>query len=224
MKQLLRELAKYVNSQALEAVCWEFFCFIHFESLESGGMFNKLFNLYINKEDSMKKIKKFLVVLLLAVLAAGTVLPAGSALAQEEEPRTDWLAIYNEGEHNTAQLSELIPGVYEGFGQMAAAALGEGALTTKEKEYVALAISVAAPCDKCISSHVKNLIELGATRQEIAEVVGVNILMGGGPSSVYAARALQAYDQLVEVFGSDAESSEAAEETNEEEVSEEEAE
>jgi alkylhydroperoxidase/carboxymuconolactone decarboxylase family protein YurZ len=40
-------------------------------------------------------------------------------------------------------------------------------------------------------------VKLGATRQEIDETLGVTTYMGGGPSLMYAASAIAAYDEFL---------------------------
>ena len=52
--------------------------------------------------------------------------------------------------------------------------------------------------DGCIGFHTSAAIHHGATRDEVLETVGVAIYMGGGPSYVYGAQALEAFDQLTE--------------------------
>ncbi|MDX8406852.1 MAG: carboxymuconolactone decarboxylase family protein [Mariprofundaceae bacterium] len=89
-----------------------------------------------------------------------------------------------------------IPDVMQGFSAMAGAALEDGALSKKTKELIALAIGVAGHCKGCIGFHVKALVALGVTRQELMEVLGMAIYMGGGPSLMYAAEALQAYEEF----------------------------
>ncbi|OIO66246.1 MAG: alkylhydroperoxidase [Zetaproteobacteria bacterium CG_4_9_14_3_um_filter_49_83] len=89
-----------------------------------------------------------------------------------------------------------IPDVMKGFSAMAGAALEDGALSKKTKEMIALAIGVSGQCKGCIGFHVKALIALGVTRQELMEVLGMAIYMGGGPSLMYAAEALQAYEEF----------------------------
>jgi AhpD family alkylhydroperoxidase len=79
---------------------------------------------------------------------------------------------------------------------MARAALKDGALDKKTKELIALALSVAARCDPCIAFHTQTLAKLGATRQEVDETLGVAVYMGGGPSLMYAAHALDAFEQF----------------------------
>lgn len=86
-----------------------------------------------------------------------------------------------------------IPDTYKGFAQMHAAAFTAGTLSVKMKELIALAIAVADRCDGCIASHARGAVRTGATPEEVAETLGVTILMGGGPSTIYAPRAWEAY-------------------------------
>jgi AhpD family alkylhydroperoxidase len=94
------------------------------------------------------------------------------------------------------ELRQGIPDVTKGFSQLARAATQDGALDKKTKEFVALGIGVAVRCEGCIGFHIKTLITLGATREEILEVLGMTIYMGGGPSMMYAAEALAAFDEF----------------------------
>lgn len=96
----------------------------------------------------------------------------------------------------TKELRNLSPDTMNAFYKLSSSATAEGVLSTKVKEFIAMAISVSQKCDGCIAFHTKNLKELGASREEVAEVLGMNIYMGGGPSLMYAADALRAYDAL----------------------------
>ncbi len=89
------------------------------------------------------------------------------------------------------------PDVMKNFSGMAQAALKGGALDTKTKELIALAIGVAIRCDDCIAFHVKAAIANGATRDEIMETLGMAVYMGAGPSVMYAAHAAEAAGQLM---------------------------
>jgi AhpD family alkylhydroperoxidase len=93
-------------------------------------------------------------------------------------------------------LNGAIPETARGFGALSKAVKQDGALDYKTKEMIALGISVAVRCEPCISLHVEALIKLGAKRDEIADVLGMCIQMGGGPSMMYAAKALECYDEL----------------------------
>lgn len=87
-------------------------------------------------------------------------------------------------------------GSYQGFGALHGASLAPGALSTKEKELIALAIGIARQCSYCIGLHVQACIAAGASRAEVEETVNVSVLMGGGPSLMYGVKALEAFDQL----------------------------
>ncbi|WP_029922529.1 carboxymuconolactone decarboxylase family protein [Nevskia soli] len=97
-----------------------------------------------------------------------------------------------------AKLRAGIPDVTKGFSAMAQAATKAGALDAKTKELIALALGVAAHCDACIGFHVKALVRLGVTRAELEEALGMAVYMGGGPSLMYSADALAAFEQLSE--------------------------
>ena len=97
---------------------------------------------------------------------------------------------------NLKVLRKNIPDTMQGFSAMAQAAARDGALDRKTKELIALALGVAARCDGCIGFHTEALVKLGATRQEVEEALGMAIYMGGGPSLMYAADALSAYEQF----------------------------
>jgi AhpD family alkylhydroperoxidase len=88
------------------------------------------------------------------------------------------------------------PGVMHGFHQLSQSALEAGSVSAKTKELIALALGVAAHCDGCIGFHAKALVALGASRAEIEETLAVAVYMGGGPSLMYSADALTAFEQF----------------------------
>lgn len=84
----------------------------------------------------------------------------------------------------------------KGFAQLAQASMAEGAISAKHKELMALAIGVTQKCSGCIGFHVKALHKLGATRQELDEMLAIAVYMGGGPALMYAAEAVHAWDAM----------------------------
>ena len=96
----------------------------------------------------------------------------------------------------TRELRDAIPEVWAGFAEMHKHAVADGVLPSKIKELMALAIAVHAECDGCIAYHARAAALRGATVQEAAEALGVALLMGGGPASVYAPRALAAFKEF----------------------------
>lgn len=97
---------------------------------------------------------------------------------------------------NLATLRSDIPDVMKGFGDLARAATRSGALDQKTKELIAVALGVAAHCDACIGFHVQALVRLGATKAELEEALGMAVYMGGGPSLMYSANAVAAFEEF----------------------------
>jgi AhpD family alkylhydroperoxidase len=93
-------------------------------------------------------------------------------------------------------LAKAAPQVMMAFRGLMGEASKSGAVPAKMKELVALAIAVHQGCADCIVFHAANARSHGATRAEVAEILGVCIEMGGGPSAVYAGKALEAFDAL----------------------------
>jgi AhpD family alkylhydroperoxidase len=93
------------------------------------------------------------------------------------------------------KLRDAIPAVYSGYARMSAAAMGDGELPAKVKELIALAIAVTRECDGCIAAHARGAARSGATAPEVAEALGVAILMNGGPGTVWGPRAYAAFNE-----------------------------
>jgi AhpD family alkylhydroperoxidase len=96
----------------------------------------------------------------------------------------------------TRNLRHAIPQVYAGYRELHDAALAPGALDTKTKELIALAIAVSKECDGCIAAHAHAAAQHGASPAEVAEAIGVTFLMNGGPATVYGARAFDAFKEF----------------------------
>ncbi len=93
-------------------------------------------------------------------------------------------------------LGKEIPGTMGAFGQLHQKSTEEGALSSKFKEMIALAIAITVRCDGCIAYHTHAAVAAGASKKEIAEAIGVAVMMGGGPSVVYGSEALKALEQF----------------------------
>jgi AhpD family alkylhydroperoxidase len=110
----------------------------------------------------------------------------------------DWPAMASELTGAIKEVRLGTPEVMKAFSAMARAATEAGALDTKTNELIALAISVAIRCDGCVAFHSQAAVKNGATRQEIMEVMGMALYMGAGPSLMYAAQAVEAFDQFAD--------------------------
>lgn len=93
-------------------------------------------------------------------------------------------------------LREKIPDVYAAYGAMHQAVMVNGALDARTKELIALSIAVVKRCDGCIAAHARGAAKQGATAEQVAEALGVAIMLDGGPGTVYGPRALAAFEEF----------------------------
>lgn len=107
-----------------------------------------------------------------------------------------WKNKLDETRTGLRNLNGAIPETTRAFAAMGKAVKEGGTLDFKTKEFVALGISIAVRCDPCISLHIEALVKAGVTREEIGDVLAMSIQMGGGPAMMYAAKALECFDEL----------------------------
>jgi len=86
--------------------------------------------------------------------------------------------------------------VYKAFLEMERAAYSEGALSKKQKELIAVGISVATDCESCMQWHIEQAAAAGSSEREVLEAVEVGIEMSGGPGTVSARFALEVMDTV----------------------------
>ena len=104
---------------------------------------------------------------------------------------SNWKNIHAEVMSTTGALAKASPELIRAFGGLAAVATKDGALSKKTKELMAVSISICLRCEGCIAYHTTSAIKAGATREEFIETIDLAVEMGGGPSTVYGAKALQ---------------------------------
>ncbi|MGQ9706368.1 MAG: carboxymuconolactone decarboxylase family protein [bacterium] len=88
-------------------------------------------------------------------------------------------------------IEERLPDVWKPYISMVKEIMKDGALSTKVKELIATALSIAVHCEPCIKVHIKRAVENGATKDEVAETLAVTLLMCGGPSDVWTRRVIE---------------------------------
>jgi len=108
----------------------------------------------------------------------------------------DFVQIANEVITGARLLRQGSPEPMAAFASLSKAATAANAIDTKTKELMAVAIGIAVHCDGCIAYHTRMAQQHGTTRQEMLEMVALAVYMGGGPSSVYGADAVRAFDQF----------------------------
>ena len=99
------------------------------------------------------------------------------------------------------EMQALHPELMKGFG-----ALSKGANTTrhidaKTREFIALAVAVTTRCMGCIDAHVRKAKAAGATKEEIAEALGMAVALNAGAALTYSLHVLDAMDGAGEGAG-----------------------
>ncbi|WP_127114546.1 carboxymuconolactone decarboxylase family protein [Shimia sediminis] len=107
-----------------------------------------------------------------------------------------WADKLNGTRNQLRALNKTIPETTRAFGALGKSVKEGGVLDFKTKEFIALGIAVADRCEACIVLHIEALVRAGASREEIGDVLAMTIQMGGGPSMMYAAKALECYDEM----------------------------
>ena len=108
----------------------------------------------------------------------------------------DYISITSSISNSLTDFNKESPDLMQAFRSMSLEATKSRILDEKTKELIALAIGVAKQCDGCIGFHIKKLVKLGVTKEELIEMLNVVIYMGGGPSLMYAADTMLAFEQF----------------------------
>ena len=114
----------------------------------------------------------------------------------KEVKMDDMKKIFEEVGVNLEKFSEKFPEKMESFKKMMEAIETPKALDKKQKELMAVSLSISNHCKWCIAYHVKKALESGATKDEISEASWMAVLMGGGPALMY----MQLVEKAIEDF------------------------
>jgi AhpD family alkylhydroperoxidase len=107
-----------------------------------------------------------------------------------------WKDSLDTGLERIGSLGETAPGTLAGYRQLHAAGAQSGQLGAKVRELICIAVAVTTRSEVCILNHVAKAKELGATREEVAEALGVAVAMNAGAAIVYSSQALDAYGEM----------------------------
>ncbi|WP_028783602.1 carboxymuconolactone decarboxylase family protein [Thalassobacillus devorans] len=115
----------------------------------------------------------------------------------EEQKMTFTEAYLQEYKHGIGTFTEKMPEIAHHFNAFTEAAFEAGELSEKEKQLIALGISVVAQDEYCMIYHTKGCIDQGASEKEIMEACGVSAAFGGGAAMSQAVTLVQeAYQEL----------------------------
>jgi len=106
----------------------------------------------------------------------------------------DWNEYQKQIGAQLSQFMKLTPDSVRGYQTLSAANAKDSKLGPKVRELISLAVAVTTHCDGCITVHTDNAIKAGATREEIAEALGVAMAMNAGATLIYSLRTLDAVD------------------------------
>jgi AhpD family alkylhydroperoxidase len=104
----------------------------------------------------------------------------------------DWNEYRGQLTAGVKQLGQLSPDTVKGYVGLSAAGQKKDLLGAKTRELIALAVAVTARCDGCIAVHSEAAIRHGASREEIAEALGVAVAVNAGAALVYSTRVMDA--------------------------------
>ena len=105
----------------------------------------------------------------------------------------DWADYRRQLGKGVKELGQLSPDTLRGYTALSNAGQRSDVLGAKTRELIALAVAVTVRCDGCIATHVEAALKHGATREEIAEALGMAIAVNAGAALVHSARTLDAY-------------------------------
>lgn len=93
-------------------------------------------------------------------------------------------------------LAQLVPESMQALIEMNDKVFQEGALSTKTKEMIAIAVAHATGCAFCIDIHTKNAMRQGASEEEIAEAILVGVAMKASAALSHSAVAINAMEEF----------------------------
>jgi len=107
----------------------------------------------------------------------------------------DWTEYRKQLGATIAEIGRLSPETVRGYRELSEAGTKTNRLEAKTRELIALAVAVTRQCDGCITVHTDAAIRQGASREEIAEALGVAVAVNAGAALVYSARVMDAVTQ-----------------------------
>jgi len=104
----------------------------------------------------------------------------------------DWNEYRKQLAIGVKEVGQLSPDTIKGYIELSSAGQKKDLLGAKIRELIALAVAVTARCDGCITVHTEAAIRHGATKEEIAEALGVAVAVNAGAALVYSTRVMDA--------------------------------
>lgn len=106
----------------------------------------------------------------------------------------DWNNYQAELTKAIPDFAKLSPDSLKGYQTLSAANAKNSLLGEKVRQLISIAVAVTTRCDGCITFHTDAARKAGASKQEIAEALGVAMAMNAGAALVCSLRALDSVD------------------------------
>jgi AhpD family alkylhydroperoxidase len=106
----------------------------------------------------------------------------------------NWNDYRNEILARVGEIGKLSPDTVKGYAALSGAGAKTGHIDAKTRELIALAVAITLRCDGCIAVHTAAAKKLGASKEEVAEALGVSIAVNAGAALVYSSRTLDAFE------------------------------
>lgn len=94
------------------------------------------------------------------------------------------------------KFAEILPDVLRQVREQAGEVYRDGALNSKVKRLMALAVALGAGCRNCVLGQTMYALENGATRDEVLETISVVVSMRGTTGVAESLRVIQLLDEL----------------------------
>jgi AhpD family alkylhydroperoxidase len=92
--------------------------------------------------------------------------------------------------------AQLAPEIHDAFQTFSERVFATGALPTKTKQLIAVAVAHVTQCPYCIRGHTKQALRLGATSEEVMEATWVAAEMRAGGAYAHAALTIEVMDEV----------------------------
>lgn len=100
------------------------------------------------------------------------------------------------------QRHKLTPAATDAFKAFSASVFADGALSSKTKDLIAVAVAHVTQCPYCIRGHTASALRKGATQQEVMEAIWVAAEMRAGAAFAHSNLALDTMNQMAGKKGS----------------------
>lgn len=114
----------------------------------------------------------------------------------EQNMKKSYIELYKQSNQEMGNYANGSPKIMAAFMKMHHIGAQDGALLAKHKELIALGIGIHTQCEGCITRHIHDALEAGATHDEIVETIDVAVYMGGGPCVMYGSKAFAALQEF----------------------------